>query len=300
MVYIDKTPYKLVDWIDINKLSWNDLNENPRSIHLLEQNKDKLCLRHLMHNINAIFIIEENLDKMNSWCWNLLSSNENAVDLLEQNLDNVNWWEISENPNAIKIIEENLDKVKNMMICRNPNAMHLLESENYYKNIENNWGWWGLCSNPSKECIKILEENINKEFFNTELISSELSKNPSAIHILEKYPEYINWSFLSSNPKAIHLLKNHLDKVNWFSISSNPNAVDIIKENLKKHKIDMAWLSKNPCIFEIDYDAIKEKTNIKVFEKELIEKCLHPKRFEYYLMKYNYNIVNEEDEDLFN
>ena len=120
MVYIDKTPYKLVDWIDINKLSWNDLNENPRSIHLLEQNKDKLCLRHLMHNKNAIFIIEENLDKMNSWCWDLLSSNINATDLLEQNLDNVNWWEISENPNAINIIKNNFSKIDKNQIWGNP------------------------------------------------------------------------------------------------------------------------------------------------------------------------------------
>ena len=82
------------------------------------------------------------------------------------------------------------------------------------------------------------------------------------------------------------------------SLSVNENAKDIIKNNIDKFdKISWYFISSNPCIFEIDYEAIKEKTNTKVFEKELIEKCLHPKRFNYYLMNYNYNIVNEEYED---
>ena len=32
----------------------------------------------------------------------------------------------------------------------------------------------------------------------------------------------------------------------------------------------MNWLSKNPCIFEIDYDAIKEN-KIEIFEEELMK-----------------------------
>ena len=34
MTFIDKTPYKLVDWVDINKLNWRDLNLNPRAMYL--------------------------------------------------------------------------------------------------------------------------------------------------------------------------------------------------------------------------------------------------------------------------
>ena len=34
--------YKLRDWIDINKLNWQGLTENPNAIDLLEQNKDKI------------------------------------------------------------------------------------------------------------------------------------------------------------------------------------------------------------------------------------------------------------------
>ena len=45
MSYIDKTPYKLINWVNINKLSWIDLNENPRAIYLLKKNKHNDALK---------------------------------------------------------------------------------------------------------------------------------------------------------------------------------------------------------------------------------------------------------------
>jgi hypothetical protein len=30
--------YKLLDWIDINKINWNSLSENPNAIHILKKN----------------------------------------------------------------------------------------------------------------------------------------------------------------------------------------------------------------------------------------------------------------------
>ena len=33
---------KLRDWVDINKLNWVRLSENPNAIHLLERNIDKI------------------------------------------------------------------------------------------------------------------------------------------------------------------------------------------------------------------------------------------------------------------
>ena len=37
---------KLLDWIDINKIDWCYLSENPNAIELLKENKDKInhCL----------------------------------------------------------------------------------------------------------------------------------------------------------------------------------------------------------------------------------------------------------------
>jgi hypothetical protein len=37
----------------------------------------------------------------------------------------------------------------------------------------------------------------------------------------------IDWKWLSRNPNAIHLLEKHLDKINWQMISRNPNAVSL-------------------------------------------------------------------------
>jgi hypothetical protein len=49
-----------------------------------------------------------------------------------------------------------------------------------------------------------------------------LSMNPEAIHLLEMYPERINWSNLLENTKGVHLLYDNLTKVDWHRASTNP------------------------------------------------------------------------------
>ena len=83
----------------------------------------------------------------------------------------------------------------------------------------------------------------------------ELSKNPNAIHLLEKNLDKINWYNLSFNPNAIHLLEKNPDKINWHSLSENPNAIHLLKNN--PDKINWAFLSANPSIFEIDTNQTK-------------------------------------------
>ena len=100
--------YKLLDWIDIDKLNWYFLSQNPNAIYLLEQNQDKLILTSLEVNSNAINLLQQNQDII---CWNLLSSNENAIHLLKQNQDKINWNWISLNKNAIHLLEQNQDKI---------------------------------------------------------------------------------------------------------------------------------------------------------------------------------------------
>ena len=63
---------KLRDWIDIDKLDWNNLSLNPNAIHLLEQNPDKINWYHLSLNPNAIHLLEQNQDKID---WEDLSIN---------------------------------------------------------------------------------------------------------------------------------------------------------------------------------------------------------------------------------
>jgi len=41
-MYQPKPLYKLLDWIDINKINWESLSSNPNAIPLLEKNPDKI------------------------------------------------------------------------------------------------------------------------------------------------------------------------------------------------------------------------------------------------------------------
>ena len=53
-----------------------------------------------------------------------------------------------------------------------------------------------------------------------------LSLNPSAIHLLEKNPDKINWFYLSRNPSAIPLLEQNPEKINWDYFSLNHSICD--------------------------------------------------------------------------
>ena len=80
---------KLRDWIDINKINWKILSENP----------------------NAIELLKKNINKIN---WSYLSLNPNAITLLKKNQDKINWDYLSSNPNIFtynyKLIKENMKK----------------------------------------------------------------------------------------------------------------------------------------------------------------------------------------------
>jgi hypothetical protein len=102
-----------------------------------------------------------------------------------------------------------------------------------------------------------------------------LSKNPNAIHILEKNLDKVDWEWLSSNPNAIHILEKNLDKVDWDGLSLNPNAIHILEKNLDK--VDWYRLSRNPNIFEYDYKEIKNTLyNDNGFVEELMMNRFHP------------------------
>ena len=68
--------YTLLPWIDINKIDWNYLSDNPNAIHLLEAN----------------------IDKINWWS---LSKNPNGINLLKSNKDKIDWFSLPTNSNAV-------------------------------------------------------------------------------------------------------------------------------------------------------------------------------------------------------
>jgi len=103
-----------------------------------------------------------------------------------------------------------------------------------------------------------------------------LSENPSpsAIPLLEKNLDKVDWNWLSFNPNAIHLLEKNLDKVDWVRLSMNPNAIPILDKNLDK--VDWAYLSENPNIFGYDYKAMKDKMFSGIME-DLMKNRFHPR-----------------------
>jgi hypothetical protein len=76
--------------------------------------------------------------------------------------------------------------------------------------------------------------------------------------------------------KAIPLLEKNPDKIDWRSLSLNPNGIHLLEAN--QDKINWEWLSENPSIFDLDYEALKERCLI--YKEELIQKTMHPSRIQ--------------------
>jgi hypothetical protein len=147
-------PYvlKLRDWIDINKLNWTELTQNPNSIKLLEENIDKIDWFYLSNNPNAIHLIKKYIglkhldmgllstnsspgiielfreNKKLKIHWKLLSLNTSpdAIKLIEKNLWKIDWYYLSKNENAITILEKNLKFVDFKNFSKNPCAVPIL------------------------------------------------------------------------------------------------------------------------------------------------------------------------------
>ena len=284
--------YKLKSWVDTKKLPW-----------------EKLVLKQI-----AIPIIEQNLDKLNRECWRGLSKNPYAIHILEKNLDKVSWAELSLNPNAISILEKYPDKVHLPWLLQNKNAIHIIEQNiDIFMDKIDNACISSITSIPFLDSvhIRIIENHVDK--LNSYCWAS-LSKNPLAIPILEKYSHKLDgvsligvcsihnpciipmleknidkltesqWLYLSENPCAIPILEKNLDKINWYALSRNPNAFHILEkypEKIHWDKIDWDDLSLKHTIFELDYDAIRDRCS--VYKEELFEIALHPSRIKKYL-----------------
>ena len=123
----------LVDWIDIEWLSWKYLSENPNAIDLLKKNQDKIDWYMLCINPNAIDLLSSNENKI---YWESLSRNPNAIKLLKNRIefentltkeelydldleDKIDWYNLSANPNAIDILENNQYHINWTLLSKN-------------------------------------------------------------------------------------------------------------------------------------------------------------------------------------
>ena len=106
------TIYRLLPWIDMEKIDWRWFCLNPNAIHLLEQNPDKIH-------------------------WYFLSENPNAIHLLEKNQDKINWDRLSCNPS---IFAYNYSELKRRM--KETIAEDLMKDRFHPKHM-NKWLGWG-------------------------------------------------------------------------------------------------------------------------------------------------------------
>jgi len=129
----------------------------------------------------------------------------------------------------------------------------------------------------------MLKENPNK------ISWYWLSANPAASSLIldEKNKDKICWYKLCQNPDSevgkLIMKKENKNNIHWYSLveNTNPDIIDFIRDN-KECLDDSCWhyFSKNPAIFELDYEKMKSNDNFKEFERELLEKVLEPSRVE--------------------
>jgi hypothetical protein len=86
--------FKLLDWIDVDKMNRYYLSKKSNAIELLKVNQDKIN-------------------------WSLLSLNQNAIELLKENQDKIDWYCFLTNLNIFtydyKLMKE---KMKNSGITK--------------------------------------------------------------------------------------------------------------------------------------------------------------------------------------
>ena len=115
-----------------------------------------------------------------------------------------------------------------------------------------------------------------------------LSMNLNAISILEKNIDKIDWYYLSGNANAISLLEKNIDKINWDVLSGNVNAISILEKNISK--INWSYLCCNKGVNELNYQWLKNRMDI--IREDLMKSVYHPRRLEYYLEHYEYDIFD--------
>jgi hypothetical protein len=218
-VFIQPPGWKLLEWIPLEKLSWQCVSANPRAISLLEQYPESIH-------------------------WNMLSINPEGIPMLREHRDKIVWRQFAANPSpdAIPLLEEYLeqgggeegsfnDSTEHYLfwtrLSANPHAIPLLEQ--YIQHVK----WYeAIRCNTSPDLIPFLQKHMNEYD-----IVPYLSHNPHAVELIEKNIEHINWSRLSQNTGAIHLLEHNINHIDWLFLSKNPNAIPI----LEKHQDKIVW-----------------------------------------------------------
>ena len=272
----------LLDWINIEKLDWDLLSQNPNAIDLLKVFPTKINWKYLSKNPNAIELLQGNQDKIH---WKSLSSNKNAITILKKNKDKIHYAKLSSNENAINLINEKIKKENKLTaeqydnldfsnkICfdtlsSNPNAIDILTKN------KNKIHWTFLSEN--KNGISLLKEKWDQEVlgnnidYDAQNIISEhlLSTNVNAVNILKANPHIISWAYISENINAISIISKKLKYENkYMTIDDYIKLEDDIVEPEYELLNKICWkkLSSNINAITLLHQKInnKERMNIK-------------------------------------
>ena len=206
------------------------------------------------------------LDKLD---WKKLSANPKAIDLLLKNRCKIKWVNFVKNPHprAVDLIEENICYVDDF---------RLEKKGNYGSQYLNS-----LCENTNPRIMEFIEKFLETKTL-TGLQWSNLTRNPSAISILEKEikkgndNDNVNWLLFPQNPNSDILIKKYPEKVVQWNFSrqikqraniiklkstyEDPEYIKTLEKN--KNTIDYNNLSDKPFIFEYNlikiYNILKE------------------------------------------
>jgi len=206
-----------------NNINWGSLSGNEKASRMIMQ---RIAYeRWLSETDNAAYKalrINKKID------WGKLYANESHEILnflLSQPNPEISWYYLSGNTNpiAIQIIENELKRDPNSpniywrVLSGNPAAMKILEAELNSTPDSTKIHWNMLSWNTNKRAIRLIEKKMEKmradneeipkdhEYGKNQISWYNLSFNPAAIKLLQKYKEYIMWGALSANPAIFHL-----------------------------------------------------------------------------------------------
>ncbi len=313
---MSKPIYKLLDWIDINKLDIEFLSKNENAIAFLEQNPDLINWHYLSGNKNAEELLLANKNKIKLNRSNIgLNENLKIIDeIIKPNINIISNNQLSLNKNTVKLLVDKYpEKINWALLSLNTSD----EAMEYLEINQEKICWFNLSLNTNDKAIKILINNQDKiqwALFSSnsntkavELLLKNLDKinwcylsknsNDKAVELLLKNQSKIDWNrfSLNTNDKAIDLLLKNPDKINWVLLlveNYNPRIIDIIKNNLDKlGELEWCLLSENPYIFKLDYYKMTE--NFMKLKEEIITEAMNPKRICKYLEIENYDYFEE-------
>lgn len=165
------------------------------------------------------------------------------------------WDALSLNPAAIHILEAHQDRIDYDQLCKNHRAMRLVQDMDNFTDRQLCF----LAQNQSKWAMEMMDPYLESLHGTTKIaLIHNLSSNPFATPLLEKYPEYLNITSACANPKAIHLIRPHLQDpiINWLFLSRNEGAIDILRANPEKINWRCAAFNKN--LMQL-WDEFKDK-----------------------------------------